>query len=94
MGRPGQRVVLGQVDHLQRQRAGLADVVEHQHATDHVAGMVVDRRGGILPRRVKAMPMVAYWNALKKRRSLAKALLGIEIGEQDRRAMQELGRPV
>ncbi len=57
IGQPGERVVLGQVDHLQRQRAGFADVVEHQDATDDIVGVVVDRRRRILHRGVEAVAM-------------------------------------
>ena len=57
VGQAGQRIVLGEVDQLQRQRARFADIVEHQHAADHVAGVVMDRRGGILHRRVEAVPV-------------------------------------
>jgi len=53
----GERVVLGQVHQLEREGARFADIVEHQHAADHVAGVVVDRRGGILHRRVEAVAM-------------------------------------
>ena len=57
VGQAGERVVLGQVHQLEREGARFADVMEYQHAADHVAGVVVDRRGGILHRRVEAVPM-------------------------------------
>ena len=55
IGQPGERVVLSQMNHLQRRRTGLADIVEHQHATDHIARTVVDACRGIFHWGIKTV---------------------------------------
>ena len=51
----GQRVVLGEVQHLQAALARHDDVAEHDHGAEHVALAIVNRRGRMLDRGLVAV---------------------------------------
>jgi hypothetical protein len=63
VGQVGQKVVLRQMDRLERKRARGADVMEHDDGADDLSGPIVDRRCGIFDRHLD--PVAPHQEAVR-----------------------------